>query len=131
MLWCICSWHRKLLTATPRHKVQRLPAALTQLLPPRAGNRRRRAGICSTDLEITRGYVPGYCHVMGHEFVGVVARCSAKPSLVGTRVVGEINCNCAKFTCADAMFQRNHAPGRTVLGIIGKDGAMAQVGIME
>jgi hypothetical protein len=26
--------------------------------------------------------------------------------------VGEINCNCAKFTCADVIFQRNHAPGR-------------------
>lgn len=85
-----------------------------------------RAGICSTDLEIIRGYVPGYCHTLGHEFVGFVEECAAQPSLVGTRVVGEINCNCTKWTCSDAICQRNHAPGRTVLGIINKDGAMAQ-----
>lgn len=71
-----------------------------------------RAGICSTDIEITRGYVPGYQHVLGHEFVGVVELCASKPELVGKRCVGEINCNCAKFTCADVIFQRNHAPGR-------------------
>jgi hypothetical protein len=28
--------------------------------------------------------------------------------------VGEININCAGFTCADAVFQRNHAPDRWV-----------------
>ncbi len=44
------------------------------------------------DLEILKGYVPGYNFVMGHEFVGVVAACSSKPELVGKRVVGEINC---------------------------------------
>lgn len=25
---------------------------------------------------------------------------------------GEINCNDCKFSCVDAVFQRNHAPGR-------------------
>ncbi|KAL6762282.1 GroES-like protein [Haematococcus lacustris] len=85
-----------------------------------------RAGICSTDLQILRGYVPGYHGVLGHEFVGVVEACSCQPHLVGRRVVGEINCNVCKYTCADAVFTRNHAPGRTVLGIIAKDGTMAQ-----
>jgi hypothetical protein len=65
------------------------------------------------DLEITRGYVPGYHQPLGHEFVGVVETCS-RPQLVGKRVVGEINCNDAHFSCANAVFQRNHAPGRSV-----------------
>lgn len=66
------------------------------------------------DLEITRGYVPGYHQPLGHEFVGVVEACSSSPQLVGKRVVGEINCNDAHYSCADAVFQRNHAPGRSV-----------------
>lgn len=66
------------------------------------------------DLEITRGYVPGFDHVLGHEFVGVVESCTSQPELVGRRVVGEINCNICGYTCADAVFQRNHAPGRWV-----------------
>ena len=31
------------------------------------------AGICSTDLEIVRGYVPDFSGVLGHEFVGAGA----------------------------------------------------------
>eukprot|EP00775_Hariotina_reticulata_P010351 gene10351-10509_t len=78
------------------------------------------------DIEITRGYVLGYHLPLGHEFVGTVASCPCQPDLVGQRVVGEINCNDANFTCSDVIFQRNHAPGRTVLGIINKPGCMAQ-----
>ena len=85
-----------------------------------------RAGICSTDLEITRGYVPGYDHTLGHEFVGRVVDAPGEPSLVGSRVVGEINCPCEPCTHPDPVFVRNHAPVRTVLGIIGKDGTMAE-----
>ena len=48
------------------------------------------AGICNTDLEITRGY-KGFRGILGHEFVGVVERCE-DPQLMGQRVVGEINC---------------------------------------
>jgi hypothetical protein len=48
----------------------------------------------------------------GHEFVGTVVECSQQPTLVGQRVVGEININCAGYSCADAVFQRNHAPCR-------------------
>ena len=33
------------------------------------------AGICSTDLQITRGYA-GFSGTLGHEFVGVVERFS-------------------------------------------------------
>lgn len=74
------------------------------------------------DLEILKGYVPGYNQVLGHEFVGRVEGCPTEPSLVGQRVVGEINCRChGAQPHADPTFQRNHSPGRTVLGIIGKD----------
>jgi threonine dehydrogenase-like Zn-dependent dehydrogenase len=86
-----------------------------------------RAAICSTDLEIIKGYVPGFNHVLGHEFVGIVAECASNPSLVGRRVCGEINCRQQDgFTHPDPIFVRNHAPNRTVLGIIGRDGSMAE-----
>jgi Alcohol dehydrogenase GroES-like domain len=41
------------------------------------------AGVCSTDLEIIKGYVPGFDGALGHEFVGVVDECAAAPDLVG------------------------------------------------
>jgi D-arabinose 1-dehydrogenase-like Zn-dependent alcohol dehydrogenase len=41
------------------------------------------AGVCSTDLEIIKGYVPGFDGALGHEFVGVVEECAADPDLVG------------------------------------------------
>ena len=89
-----------------------------------------RAGICSTDLEIIRGYVPGFDHTLGHEFVGVVAQVHpgsvSHPSVLGQRVVGEINCRTCPCEHPDPIFVRNHAPDRTVLGIIGKDGCMAE-----
>ena len=52
-----------------------------------------RAGICNTDLELTRGYYP-FTGVPGHEFVGVVERGPAR--LLGRRVVGEINAVCGR-----------------------------------
>jgi threonine dehydrogenase-like Zn-dependent dehydrogenase len=45
----------------------------------------------------------------------------------GQRVAGEINCNLdPDFEHPDKVFVRNHAPKRTVLGIIGKDGCMSE-----
>ncbi|MCL2819197.1 MAG: alcohol dehydrogenase catalytic domain-containing protein, partial [Actinomycetia bacterium] len=29
------------------------------------------AALCNTDREVMRGYTPGFCGVMGHEFVGI------------------------------------------------------------
>src|SRR5512138_3283938 len=53
----------------------------------------RLAGICNTDLELTRGY-KGFTGTLGHEFVGDVL---AGPSeWVGRRVVGEINITCGE-----------------------------------
>jgi alcohol dehydrogenase len=82
----------------------------------------RLAGICNTDLEIVRGYM-GFQGVLGHEFVGVVEEC-ADESLVGQRVVGEINCYCGECpTCRAGA--PTHCPHRTTLGIWGRDGALA------
>jgi threonine dehydrogenase-like Zn-dependent dehydrogenase len=82
----------------------------------------RMAGICGTDLELARGYM-GYRGVPGHEFVGEVVE-SANPALRGRRVVGEINATCGRCrACAEGLDR--HCPYRTVLGILGRDGAFA------
>lgn len=80
------------------------------------------AGICGTDLELVRGYM-GYRGVPGHEFVGMVIE-SANPALIGKRVAGEINAGCGRCAgCRD--HDGRHCPERTVLGILGRDGAFA------
>ena len=81
------------------------------------------AGICGTDLEITRGYMK-YRGVPGHEFVGCVVQ-SENRALVGQRVAGEINASCGTCNwCIDGIGR--HCPARTVLGILGRDGAFAE-----
>jgi threonine dehydrogenase-like Zn-dependent dehydrogenase len=82
-----------------------------------------RAGICNTDLEITKGYF-GFCGVLGHEFVGRVER-SADRTLLGQRVVGEINVSCNRCEYCHKELGR-HCPNRTVLGILNRDGAFRQ-----
>jgi threonine dehydrogenase-like Zn-dependent dehydrogenase len=81
------------------------------------------SGICNTDLEIARGYA-GFKGTIGHEFVGIVAE-SPDSSLIGQRVVGEINAGCGKCELCRAGDPR-HCPTRTVLGIVGRDGAHAE-----
>ena len=81
------------------------------------------AGVCNTDLEIVRGYA-GFAGTLGHEFVGVVES-APDASLLGRRVVGEINAGCGVCAlCASG--DSRHCPGRTVLGIVGRDGAFAE-----
>ena len=81
------------------------------------------AGICSTDLEIAKGYMD-FHGVLGHEFVGVVE--SAPDSAwIGKRVVGEINAACGEC-CFCVRGMRNHCTQRTVLGILGRDGSFAE-----
>jgi threonine dehydrogenase-like Zn-dependent dehydrogenase len=82
----------------------------------------RMAGICGTDLELARGYM-SYRGVPGHEFVGEVAH-TENPALAGRRVVGEINAACGRCEYCLAGLGR-HCPIRTVLGILGRDGAFA------
>ncbi len=82
------------------------------------------AGICNTDLEITKGYM-GFRGVLGHEFVGVVEGASRDCGWTGKRVVGDINCSCGVCSyCTAGM--RTHCPSRTTLGIAGRDGAFAE-----
>ncbi len=80
------------------------------------------AGVCSTDLEIVRGYA-GFQGIPGHEFVGVV-RSSDNQSLIGKRVVGGINLGCGVCEVCQG-HGPEHCPKRTVLGIIDHDGAFA------
>ena len=80
-------------------------------------------GICATDLELVKGYM-GFHGVLGHEWVGVVEYAD-DASLIGRRVVGDINCPCGH--CATCRAGRpTHCPHRTVLGIQGRDGAFAE-----
>ena len=80
------------------------------------------AGICSTDLEIVKGYA-GFSGVLGHEFVGVVER-AGDANWIGRRVVGSINLGCSHCSVC-ASNGPEHCPDRTVLGIIDHDGAFA------
>jgi threonine dehydrogenase-like Zn-dependent dehydrogenase len=92
------------------------------------------SGICNTDLEIARGYA-GFQGTLGHEFVGVVEDFSeaeapadsgiAEPLTPGQRVVGEINAGCGLCDLCRSGDSR-HCPNRTVLGIVGRDGAHAE-----
>jgi threonine dehydrogenase-like Zn-dependent dehydrogenase len=81
------------------------------------------SGICNTDLEIARGYA-GFNGTIGHEFVGVVEE-SDEQHLVGRRVVGEINAGCGECELCKSGDPR-HCARRTVLGIVGRDGAHAE-----
>jgi threonine dehydrogenase-like Zn-dependent dehydrogenase len=81
------------------------------------------AGICNTDLELQRGYY-GFTGIPGHEFVGEVVAADS-PSLIGKRVVGEINLACGKCSWCNRGLGR-HCPHRTVLGIVKHPGAFSE-----
>ena len=83
-----------------------------------------KSGICNTDIEIVRGYA-GFEGTIGHEFVGVVERADDRPGIVGKRVIGEINAGCGSCERCLAGDPR-HCSTRTVLGIVGRDGAHAE-----
>lgn len=83
-----------------------------------------RSGICNTDIEIIRGYA-GFQGTIGHEFVGVVEEAPGAKHLVGKRVVGEINAGCGVCEKCRGNDSR-HCANRTVLGIVGRDGAHAE-----
>jgi threonine dehydrogenase-like Zn-dependent dehydrogenase len=82
----------------------------------------RLAGICSTDLEIVKGY-GAFRGTLGHEFVGTVEEGPSR--LAGQRVVGEINCVCGRCDmCASGL--SSHCRRRTVVGILGRPGVFAE-----
>jgi threonine dehydrogenase-like Zn-dependent dehydrogenase len=81
------------------------------------------AAVCSTDREVLHGYRPNFSGVMGHEFVGVV-RESDDATLIGRRVVGEINISCGEcLYCTTG--RPHHCARRATLGINDKDGSFA------
>jgi threonine dehydrogenase-like Zn-dependent dehydrogenase len=91
--------------------------------PAEALVRVRLAGICSTDLEIVRGYMT-FRGIPGHEFVGTVVSAPTK-RLVGARVVAEINVPCGRCRMCSLGLGK-HCARRSVLGISGRNGAFAE-----
>jgi len=84
----------------------------------------RLAGVCSTDLELVRGYLP-FIGIPGHEFVGEVTQSADDSSLVGKRVVGDINIACGKCEmCLSGLIR--HCEHRKTLGIRDWNGAFAE-----
>jgi threonine dehydrogenase-like Zn-dependent dehydrogenase len=121
----LITYHLSLMKAL-RFDGERLSVA-EAAVPSREGEALVRvtlAGVCNTDLEIARGYA-GFRGTPGHEFVGRVERAPGAPELVGRRVVGEINAGCGECGLCLAGDSR-HCPERTVLGIVGRDGAFAE-----
>lgn len=82
------------------------------------------AGICNTDHEIIRGYVPGFSGILGHEFIGIVEEAD-DTSIIGKRCTAEINFACGTCPYCRSNLQR-HCPNRSVMGIINRNGAFAQ-----
>ena len=95
-----------------------------ELKPNEALIRVKLAGICNTDIEITKGYM-GFSGILGHEFVGIVEEVNSEDkSLIGKRVVGEINAGCGTCEWCGKGLER-HCPNRGTLGIWQKEGCMA------
>ncbi len=83
----------------------------------------RLAGICSTDLEMARGYYP-FTGIPGHEFVAEVIA-APDPDFRGARVSGAINLSCG--ACPPCLAgNRSHCEQRRVLGIRDKDGCFGE-----
>src|SRR5204862_2155012 len=73
--------------------------------------------------ELQRGYY-GFAGTPGHEFVAEVVEADTS-SLIGSRVVGEINlaCSCCEW-CRKGLGR--HCPHRSVLGIVNHPGAFEE-----
>jgi threonine dehydrogenase-like Zn-dependent dehydrogenase len=95
--------------------------------PGEALLRPRLVGLCDTDLQLARGYL-GFRGVLGHEVVADVLEAD-DPTWVGRRVVTDINAGCG--ACADCLDAAgHHCAARSVLGILGRDGALAERFVM-
>jgi alcohol dehydrogenase len=102
-------------------EIREIPAPVPA--PGEALIRVRKAGVCNTDVEIVKGYM-SFEGVLGHEFVGEVES-AAERVWIGRRVVGEINAGCGECDFCRSGLER-HCAARTVLGIVGRNGAFAE-----
>lgn len=96
--------------------------------PGEALIRLRLAGICSTDLEMLRGYYD-FTGIPGHEFVGEIVQLPPEDAdhrfQIGQRVVGEINIVCG--ACETCLAGRStHCENRRTLGLRGHHGVLAE-----
>ncbi|MEG1791821.1 MAG: alcohol dehydrogenase catalytic domain-containing protein [Clostridia bacterium] len=81
------------------------------------------SAICNTDREIIKGY-KNFRGILGHEFIGVVVE-SKQTSLIGQRVVGELNIGCGQCDYCKSGLEK-HCKSRKALGITGYDGCFAE-----
>ncbi len=84
-----------------------------------------KAAISSLDLELCRGLF-GFQGTLGHCFVGRVESINGeqRPELLGKRVVGALDAVCGRCDMCLAGLS-NHCRNRTVLGMQGRDGCLA------
>lgn len=84
----------------------------------------RLAGICSTDLEMVKGYYP-FTGIPGHEFVGEVVDANGHEEWMGKRVIGDINISCG--SCERCLsLEPHHCLQRRTLGIFDYNGVFAE-----
>lgn len=104
-----------------RQPLPRLPKGFARI-------RMLAAGICSTDIELQRGYY-GFQGTPGHEFVGEVVEADDAvangSTWIGRRVAGEINLACGHCEWCSRGLGR-HCPTRSVLGIVKHPGAFRE-----
>jgi threonine dehydrogenase-like Zn-dependent dehydrogenase len=120
---------------TRNHKLVAARKPLPGLKPGWALIRVRMAGICNTDVEISRGY-HDFRGIVGHEFVGEVVAvhsvsAAKEKKWLRKRVAGEINVACSAHGYKPACeFCRRglktHCARRTVLGIVAHHGTFAE-----
>ncbi len=85
----------------------------------------RMAGICSTDLELVKGYYP-YTGILGHEFVGEVVAVGSNVSdfQPGEVVSGEGHVVCGR--CRNCLAGRRHLCAKTQGIGVNRPGAFAE-----
>lgn len=82
------------------------------------------AGVCSTDLEMLRGYY-SFTGIPGHEFVGEVVDDHGHPGILGKRVIADINISCGE--CERCLHQEpSQCMKRRTLGIFDYNGVFAE-----
>ena len=116
-------------------KIELQEKNVPDLSPGEALIRIRYAGICGTDLALYSGsYQALLPMVPGHEFVGEVVDVGSQEDSewVGSKVTAEINNTCISWdkqelcpACSTGI--PNHCQRRTVLGIVGCDGVLAEM----